>query len=535
MKNYFIYILFLIPTISQASPLVLNEMELQNIDYTKKAVLTKAMRSGPSRRDEYVGVGICSKTTKYDTSVGSNIKSPVEANLINDAITPISFSDGRIFQPLMSKNNLFGVLDFKSKKFESMSHGDFQQDEDYFDFSADPYDSYRMTMRLRGYLNVLNPTIKTFGLNTSTGGLLLIGGQPILYSDSKSPSKLLNPQEVTREVSFESEGMYAVEIIYYENQATFDFLEIGQLYGVPTNSGFKFGYSNTALNVLENNKDILSDGSPNKMKEVNNYVLYNTIDGIQSYQCSLCSNDTECTKGQKCLDGICQNTATACNTNIRCGDSCSACTSSTDLCSKGQCVQCVSDFNCTFEQVCDSGTNKCVPKPPECVSDAECKYPWTTTEYVCNTSVGKCELKKPECSLQSDCKTGEVCNLDHKCQVYDPRIPCDKDDACSLYDRCDLTQHYCVRLPQNSCRADIQCSTNYKCDTTNYVCIKTTSSNPSNPSDGNSGSNNGTGTIGNNGKPAPNCNHSGQIPSILSVLFNLISFGFAFKKSYHRS
>lgn len=507
--------LFLFPSLLLAGPLVLDETILENMDYAKPIVIKKEMRAAPARNDGYIGVGLCSKTTKYIGPSNVYVESPVEASRLNDVLT----SDG-FFTNSYSKNNFFGVLDFKSERFYASSQGDFSQREEYFDFSD--VDSTRMTMRLRGYLNVKNPRTDTFGLNTSTGALFIIAGNPVLYSSKKSPVKtMLTPQQVTRQVNFESEGLYPIEIIYYEKEDTFAYLELGRLSGTPTNSGFKFGFADKSLANLENNK-VLVNGLPTKMEAMNNQDLFNTIGGVQTYQCSLCSNDAACAKDQKCMDGMCQNTATACNSNARCGSSCTACAKATDFCSDGKCVECFSDFNCTFEQVCDKTANKCIPKPPECTQDSQCALPGSTSVYVC--TAGKCGIKKPECTATTDCKANEYCNGSQKCEAKPNAVSCDKDAACGLNTYCDATQHTCVVLPKGGCRADTQCTTDYKCDVANRTCVKKPVDNP-----------NGGGQVDPTpipeptpGKKANGCNLNGQPlslgASLMNVVFVLVAF-----------
>jgi len=464
---YIVYFLFLslIPQFLLAAPLPFDEKTLQNIDYNQPIILKASDSVAPARRDRYPGTGICSQSTKYTST--NDLQTPLDAALLSTKELGESiFIRGNIFTNQSRLTKIIDFLDLKSEKFKFSSVGDFDSQNNPMPFTSAGDDGQKIVMHMRAFwnLDITPPYIGSIGLNSDDGALVLIANKPVLYIDYKSTT-----QHVTRQYIVESAGMYPIDIIYYQNLNN-AYFELGGLPGEPTNTGFAYGPTNITLDTLENNKMVTWDNKPIKWSIYNHWDFYGAINGPTALECNICDQDSDCKNGDKCLFGICQNTKQACVTNANCGENCAACPKASDICSDGRCVECSSDFNCNFEQVCQN--NRCVPKPPECTQDSDCKYAWTTTEYVCNQTSQKCELKKPECVTNKDCKEYEICNLDRKCQPYVKTMSCNSDDACNINNYCENNLHTCVPLPQNGCRSQIQCYAGFHCDLTVRTCVK---------------------------------------------------------------
>ncbi|RMG18596.1 MAG: hypothetical protein D6729_06835 [Deltaproteobacteria bacterium] len=149
----------------------------------------------------------------------------------------------------------------------------------------------------------------------------------------------------------------------------------------------------------------------------------------------------------------------------------------------GRCVNCTQNAHCTGkQQVCDPTTYSCRFLP--CTGDAFCQdYP--ETPY-CDRQSGQCEA----CVEDGHCPTGEVCR-NGACQ---PEGECTRDEACAPGQRCNTLQgpgvcQECItatdcRLggrciggecgPGGSCMGDADCGAPLHCDTVASTCVACT-------------------------------------------------------------
>jgi len=448
-----------------ANEINFQKLNLNLIDYNQPLIIKKEDRIARERYDSYAGVGFCNKTTRF-TSV-ADLQNITDA--MNVMFAPLFSSvniSGNVFTPVETKSIITKELDLR-KWQDAVSIGDFNSYlSSDFVFSQLPYNGTKILSRFIGYWNVKAPMEGTIGLNSDDGALIILGNQPFIYSAGLAPGKRL-----TRKYKFESSGLYPLYIFYYQNLNS-AYLEVSDLLGEPTNNNFMFGETDIPLNLLENTTEINEDGSYAKMAIFGRQNIYTTIVGPTPYTCEMCSNDGDCTAGNKCLHGLCQNIKQVCTTTDFCGDDCQACPAESHACIDGKCIECNQDVSCSVNQICKN--NKCIPKPPECTQDSDCKYAWSTIEYVCNKTLLKCELKKPECSINADCKDNQICNLQNKCQdkTENTVYSCDNDENCTLMQYCNSTSKVCINLPQNGCRTQLQCLQNYTCDTAAHLCIE---------------------------------------------------------------
>lgn len=120
--------------------------------------------------------------------------------------------------------------------------------------------------------------------------------------------------------------------------------------------------------------------------------------------CVQCLGDSDCSDGQSCRNGVCQE---------ECAQSCSSsggstnCPSDVPYCLSGCCVECVGNADCSGDKVCIDGS--CGQTPSDCTdSSVDCPQ-----GYTCNTSNGECEQQQSnsECTENDPtCPPGETCN-----------------------------------------------------------------------------------------------------------------------------
>jgi len=459
-------ILFLLPTALYANPINFDENYLRSMNYKEAVIIKKEAKASEARNDKYLNFGLCVKNTQFLSRV--DLYNPLEARKLNLAkLDELVTIRGSVFTNKNQRYTAIQKVNLASGIFKTISAGDFPYSVDMEFTEPLLTDGRDITIALRGYLNIKQADSYTFGVNTDDGVLVLVGGLPIMYNDFFSPINRL-----TRQVTFQESGLYPIEIIYYQNMNA-AYLELSSIRGTPTNPGFDFGPTTISLNSLENTNYKTWDNKPVKMELMSSNDFFNTLDGPPANFCAFCESDNECSSGSKCLDGLCQETKQVCTTGNRCGESCSACPVEMNVCSAdGKCVECVSNSDCLNGNVCNSTNNKCEAPKPECVIDADCKYPYANIEYQCNTKSNKCELKNPKCEINADCKINEICGPQKKCIVYEENKSCSNNFDCSLLDYCDETTKICTRLSLGQCREQVQCYSGYTCDTTNRICVK---------------------------------------------------------------
>lgn len=119
--------------------------------------------------------------------------------------------------------------------------------------------------------------------------------------------------------------------------------------------------------------------------------------------CKDCIADTDCEAGKFCYDFACR----PCQADIACGDSCTDCTTSGDVCnaSSGTCAECVSDGHCAAGSQCSDGACEVCKTADACGSScAPCGE--TTPHCLGEGMTGQCV----ECRSDADCSNGKSCN-----------------------------------------------------------------------------------------------------------------------------
>jgi Cys-rich repeat protein len=212
-----------------------------------------------------------------------------------------------------------------------------------------------------------------------------------------------------------------------------------------------------------------------------------TSPGCESGFCDPAGNICACDADPDCPNGEVCNTLSNPNQCVECVSD-AQCTSpglgSCDILTN-TCVECVIDSDCLGGLVCNDPTNTCV----QCVDDGDCPG------GVCNTATNTCTgcLDDDDCPGDSVCdeptSTCVECMLDVDCD-FDPGLPvcktgtpstqnvcveCLVDATCLALDpsepTCDTTTNACVQ-----CVDDGDC-TSGTCDTTTKLCVECLDSN----------------------------------------------------------
>lgn len=125
-----------------------------------------------------------------------------------------------------------------------------------------------------------------------------------------------------------------------------------------------------------------------------------------SLSCVDCVNDSQCgSSGAYCDGGSCK----ACDTNERCGATCTSCSGTTPVCNGGACV--CSEGSCGSGSQCVGGSCQ------SCDSDSACGPSCSP----CGGSTPKClgsgaAAKCVECLKDGDCSGGKVCGASNQCE-----------------------------------------------------------------------------------------------------------------------
>lgn len=148
-----------------------------------------------------------------------------------------------------------------------------------------------------------------------------------------------------------------------------------------------------------------------------------TVTGVCSYEyddiecpcaqgvCKDCVSDDDCEAGKFCYDFSCR----PCTIDGACGESCTDCTASGNVCNKdsGSCVQCVVNGHCGPGSRCEDGACSVCQSDDACgTSCAPCGG--ATPFCLGQGAAGQCV----ECRSDADCSDGRTCNTTtHTCGV----------------------------------------------------------------------------------------------------------------------
>ena len=307
-------------------------------------MIDKTQAAAPTRSDP--GSGICGSFIHYKDQMSPLSKLDEAITLLNKPMGDANIID--------RKSMLLTNINFKNA--DPSAVGDFAEPnfkDVLFPYSTDPMamppgNNNNIATRIRGYLNVSsnfagNPV--TFAVNCDDACSLKIGKSVVIpFADERVSAR------VARQVSFKDPGLYAVELVYYQNGSQ------AYLEGSRANSA-----------EMEGNLMVPPQGFTTKFKLIPEAELYSAIVGSNP-SCQECGTNTDCSMGNYCGDGLCQ----ACNLPDHCGPSCVTCPANARICSQNKCVECTTDMHCPPGLSCDVGAGKCVPPTP-CVSDEICK------------------------------------------------------------------------------------------------------------------------------------------------------------------
>jgi len=268
-------------------------------------LLNKSNTVGGPRRD--YGTGLCGTVVHFR-------KGPI--NSLSDAVALLDKppSDREI---RARKSAVYGNINFRNS--DPGSSGDFTlpiYPDELLPFSADfsampPGDDDNIALRLRGYLNVINPfgsQTVTFGINCDDACSLKIGNKIIFPLAHFQVSA-----RVTKQVTFLDPGLYPVEIVYYQNA--------GDAY---------LEWSRAPGEKPEGNQLLPLDAA--LYKPIPSIELHSSMIG-QNPSCQECSG-AACPSGTFCADGLCQS----CNLPEHCGITCLPCPAGTHMCVAGKCM-----------------------------------------------------------------------------------------------------------------------------------------------------------------------------------------------------
>nr|QAT78158.1 TraA [Stigmatella aurantiaca] len=197
--------------------------------------------------------------------------------------------------------------------------------------------------------------------------------------------------------------------------------------------------------------------------------------------CVECTNDSQCSNGNKCdtANGRCVASIAPCNTSDSCGPDCVKCPTDRPLCLDGQvCVQCRNDLECGGGQFCISGEcascitdRHCGPRCSACPGDAPfCLSDGTPAGSSCvacrndaDCGSGQCDTSTHTCTPTNGCEVscaeGTVCN-GSAC------VECFADAHCPCGGSCDVAQGTC----NSSCQESGDCLGVQHCSAATQLC-----------------------------------------------------------------
>ena len=194
-----------------------------------------------------------------------------------------------------------------------------------------------------------------------------------------------------------------------------------------------------------------------------------------NYICSECNNDADCKDASKGTcdreNGRCIAAKAECNTDDNCnvtgpsGSGCQSCKTvdpNRPYCLNGSnCVQCKSDYHCAEGQFCLSG---------------QCTY--CTQDAHCGPTCVRCDLNTPYCATPiSDLNPRQM--VDRKC------VRCLSDDHCNAGERCDPATHTCSGADKRDCPQGqvglgdrcVECYSNIHCGCGRFCDLETNTCN----------------------------------------------------------
>lgn len=322
--------LLLLPALATAQPL---------------AISSQSKVAAP-RKD--VGDGLCATVVHVqDPALGQ-----VPYSSVDEALGTLNKTSSRVTEDART-STVFSRVNFKNN--EPVAIGDFPDDL-LFPYSDNPGASppgndRNFVVRLRGYINIdaidAAGLQRTMGVFADDGARLSIGGALVTVPDldQRIASRRI------RQVQYGSNGLYPIELVYYQNGSN-AVLELSQSdVLVPENTKL--------TNLRDLGFTLVGTPRPNLFV---NTELYTARAGAAP-SCTECSNDSACGKGNYCVkdwgstppNGLCQ----VCNVADHCGSDCRICSGNTRMCHEGRCVQCLSDADCAAGDTCNLTLNSC--------------------------------------------------------------------------------------------------------------------------------------------------------------------------------
>lgn len=204
--------------------------------------------------------------------------------------------------------------------------------------SPKPGNDRNLALRARGYIHIYRAGIFTFSVLADDGYSLSLAGVPIIASTATGYSL-----RDSRQVDFESAGLYAIELTYFQNQGP---------------AVLQLTVANRADAEVQSFGQGLGPGFvlANSTAES---ALYPAIAGATD--CRECTSDASCGTGAGlyCGDGLCQK----CITNSHCGPACQSCSRGGQICLNGACAPCTADEQCGPGNTCDGQNGQCIRRP----------------------------------------------------------------------------------------------------------------------------------------------------------------------------
>ena len=205
-----------------------------------------------------------------------------------------------------------------------------------------------------------------------------------------------------------------------------------------------------------------------------------TGDCVTTFNDSPCDDGVACTIGDQCGDGACvgtpdnalcddQNLCTddICDPAVGCeiSNNAAACDDGVactvdDVCADGSCSGTAS---CPPGEMCDVGTDVCVPEP-DCMVDTDCDDGNICTDNTCDGQTSQCvtTLNQAPCDDGVACTDGEQCS-DGQCQIGAPNHGACNDDNVCTDDVCDVGAG-CMNTPNvDACDDGLDCTHNDLC------------------------------------------------------------------------
>ena len=211
----------------------------------------------------------------------------------------------------------------------------------------------------------------------------------------------------------------------------------------------------------------------------------------RDYTCNLCRTDSECPRGNVCIEGMCAPAPSCCPDG----------TSMIDIAPAGQppnviCSECNSDTDCkdAAKGTCDRENGRCIEAKPDCNTDDNCNVTGPS-----GAGCQPCKSVDPnrpyclngnncvQCKSDYNCPEGQFC-LSGQCTY------CTQDAHCGpTCVRCDLNTPYCAtpisdlnpRQPVDRkcvrCLSDDHCGEGGRCDPATHQCVRTDTCDPACP------------------------------------------------------